>query len=321
MTEKQKSPPVVVAGGSGFLGQNVVLYLLGKGRRCVIVDQQEPSMPSLRQAWDDNQVSFLSADLTEGESVRAITSQLPEHFQLVNMATVIEVTKRVIPETEATLACHTGIAMHLVDSWRDRLKSVCFISSFEVYGDPQKLPFVELHPKIPNNVYSVGKLMSEQYLRIFCTDAQLPLNILRLSHLYGPGEWHNKAIPNFIKNCLTQQPHRLYGGGKDVREPVHVRDVAYAILLALDREEDGIFNIAGGHSLNIREMLDAIQRLCGTELPVEELPADRPPLNVSFDLSHAAQELGFVPQISLEEGLREEIEWFRSTALASEVQE
>jgi UDP-glucose 4-epimerase len=230
------------------------------------------------------------------------------------MATVIETTTRVNPTTQQTLSWHAGISLNLAENWRQKLASICFISSFEVYGNPATLPIVESLPKIPINVYGVGKLHAENCLRVFCAELGIPLNILRLTHLYGPGERHNKAIPNFIKNCLEGRPHQLCGGGVDVREPVHVRDVAYAAWLTLGRKRNGIFNIAGGRSVTIRQILDAVQRLTEVTQPVQDRPADRPPLDVRFDLTHAREELGFEPQISLEEGLRDEIAWFRSLA-------
>ena len=226
MIPPDPSLPIVVAGGAGFLGQSVVQFLLEQGRRCVIVDRQPPYLPALQREVQAGRVGMSLGDLTEYDSVRGLSDALPDRFQLVHMATVIETTTRVIPATQKTLDWHAGISMNLARAWRDRLASICFISSFEVYGNLPSLPIVESLPKVPNNVYGVGKLFAENCLRIFCRDLGIPLNILRLTHLYGPGELHNKAIPNFIKNCLAGRPHQLCGGGRDLREPVHVRDVA-----------------------------------------------------------------------------------------------
>lgn len=202
--------------------------------------------------------------------------------------------------------------MNIAEGWAEQLLSICYISSWEVYGKPKRLPLDESHELDPFNVYGVGKLMAENYLRVFCQFLGMPLTILRLSHIYGPGEWHNKALPNFIKNCIAGRPHKLFGGGKDLRQFVHACDVAYAIHLSLGRPTGGIFNIAGWECLNIRQILDLVQAFFGTNLPVEELPADRPPLDLSFDLTHARQELDYEPQITLEDGVRGEIEWFLS---------
>ncbi len=304
--------PIVVAGGAGFLGQNVILYLMGKGRQCIIVDHKSPNMSIVQQAVEAKDVGLIISDLMDISAVEKVVDMLPSRFHLVNLATIIEGTTEVSLETKKTIGFHSGIAMNMSDSWQDRLASICYISSWEVYGVPKRLPIDENHETNPFNVYGIGKLMAENYLRVFCQSLGIPLTILRLSHLYGPGEWHNKAIPNFIKNCITRRTHKLFGGGKDLRESVNVRDVAYAILLSIDRTNEGIFNIAGGRSLYIRQILETVQSLMGTNLPIEELPADRPPLDLSFDLTRAKQDLGYEPQITLEDGLREEIEWFYS---------
>ncbi len=304
--------PIVVTGGAGFLGQNVVNYLMNKGRQCIIVDCKVPTMPIVRQAVEAKRVGLVITDLLNRSSVEAATTDLPPRFHLVHIAAVIETTIEVSPQTKITLGFHSGISMNMMDIWQDRLISICYTSSWEVYGVPKRLPFDETHEINPFNVYGVGKLMTENYLRVFCKSMGIPLTILRLSHIYGPGEWHNKAMPNFIKNCLSGRPHKLFGGGKDLREFVNVRDIAYAILLSLDRANDGIFNIAGGQSLNIRQILELIQTLIETDLQIEELPADRPPLDLCFDLTKAKQDLGYEPQVTLKQGLSEEIEWFRS---------
>ena len=310
--ELNNNLPIVVTGGTGFLGQNVIEYLCETGKKCIIVDQKDPSMPVVIQAVESGSIGLVVTDLMDRLAVDAALAELPPRFHLVHVAAVIETTTEVGPRTKETLGFHSGISMNMADRWRDRLVSICYTSSWEVYGVPKRLPLDESHETNPFNVYGVGKLMAETYLRVFCKSIGIPLTILRLSHIYGPGEWHNKAIPNFIKNCIAGQAHRLFGGGRDLREFVNARDVAYAILLSLDRTKDGIFNIAGGQSLNIRELLEIIQSLFETDLPVVELPADRPPLDLCFDLNRAKQELGYKPQITLEEGLREEIEWFLS---------
>ena len=273
---------------------------------------------AVKQALDENKASLVSVDLLDGPVVDAVTAKLPPVFHLVNLATVIEVATKVTLDAKKTMGFHCGIAMNMADGWREHIISICHASSWEVYGVPNRLPLDENHETEPFNVYGVGKLLTENYLRVFCKEQGIPLTILRLSHLYGPGEWHNKAIPNFIKNCLAGRPHKLFGGGKDLRELVNNRDVAHAILLSLEREvkdrEEVVFNIAGGRCINIRQILDAIQTVMGTDLPIEELPADRPPIDLSFDLTRAKEKLGWEPQVAFEDGIREEAEWFRSEA-------
>ena len=305
--------PIVVTGGAGFLGQNVIKYLCEIGRECIIIDQKSPSMPEIRDAVKDNRVGLLMADLSKKSSIEEISKYLPDKFHLVHLAAVIETTTEVGMQTKKTIEYHCVTSMNTLECWAKKLISACYTSSWEVYGVPNGLPIKETLETDPFNVYGIGKLLTENYLRVFCKSIGRPLTILRLSHIYGPGEWLNKAIPNFIKNCIAGKPHRLYGGGKDLREFVNARDVAYAIILSLNRKTDGIFNIAGGQPLNIRQILDLVQRIYGSDLPVIELPADRPPLDLSFDLTLAERELGYRPQVTLEDGLKEEIDWFISS--------
>lgn len=304
--------PVVVTGGAGFLGQNVIKYLCEIGKKCIIIDQKSPSMSEIKDAVRDKRVRLLIVDLLKKSWIAEIGTYLPDKFHLVHLAAVIETTKEVGVQTRKTIEYHCVSSMNSFESWGKKLISACYTSSWEVYGVPKFLPIKETLETNPFNVYGIGKLLTENYLRVFCNSIGIPLTILRLSHIYGPGEWLNKAIPNFIKNCIAGNPHKLFGGGMDVREFVNVRDAAYAINLSLNRKSEGIFNIAGGRPLNIRQILDLVQRIYGSDLPVIELPADRPPLDLSFDLTLAERELGYKPKVTLEDGLKEEIDWFIS---------
>ena len=305
--------PIVVTGGAGFLGQNVIKYLCEMGKKCIIIDQKFPSRPEIKEAVDANNVGLFITDLMNDSSVAEIGVYLPDKFHLVHLAAVIETTTEVGMQTKETNEYHCITSMNAFESWGKKLISACYTSSWEVYGVPKCVPIKETLETNPFNVYGTGKLMTENYLRVFCNSIGIPLTILRLSHIYGPGEWLNKAIPNFIKNCIAGRPHKLFGGGKDLREFVNARDVAYAIILSLNRKLDGIFNIAGGQPLNIRQILDLIQRIYGSDLPIIELPADRPPLDLTFDLTLAERELGYKPRVTLEDGLKEEIHWFISS--------
>jgi UDP-glucose 4-epimerase len=305
--------PVVITGGAGFLGQSVALYLDEHGYACTIVDRVEPSLAAAREAVASGRIECVFADLHDRESVDAARARLPERFRLVHIASVIEVVREVTFAAKKTLAYHVDMSMNAAESWADRLRSLTFTSSFEVYGIHERLPLDEALDTEPINPYGIGKLLAEDYLRTFCRQRGITLTILRLSHIYGPGEWHNKAIPNFIKNCISRTPHRLFGGGVDLREFVHVDDVGHAIRLSFDRLEEGTFNIAGGRCLSIRELLDEVEAAFGAEpLPIEEFPADRPRLDVSFELSLAKSGLGYEPQVSLEAGLAGEIDYFRN---------
>jgi len=140
MASSENDKPIVVAGGSGFLGQSVVEYLTAQGRRCVIVDREKPTMPAVKQALDENKVNLVSVDLLDSSAVSAITAKLPPVFHLVNLATVIEVATKVTLNAKKSMGFHCGIAMNMADGWRKRIISICHASSWEVYGVPNRLP-------------------------------------------------------------------------------------------------------------------------------------------------------------------------------------
>jgi UDP-glucose 4-epimerase len=188
------------------------------------------------------------------------------------------------------------------------------VSTVDVYGPPQFLPLNEEHPTRPASFYGASKLAAEMLLRVFGERAAVPVTVLRLAQVYGPGDTSRKAIPNFIRSALRGDAIVIQGDGSDERDYVFVDDVVIAIELALTRHASGTFNIAGGHACSIRDVVTAIARLTGnTKTLVWERRAT-PATRQALDISAAEQHLDYRPRVNLEEGLRHTVAWFRQNA-------
>ena len=301
--------PVVVTGGSGFLGQSVVEFLHARGWPCTILDIQPPSTPELVRLVATGAVRFQIVDLGDRKAVAAVAARLEHEFWLVHLASKVEAS-RDFSRLEEHFKVHIEPVINLMEGIGNRLAGVCFASSIEAYGTPRWLPLDETHPTVPFNLYGAGKLNAEHLFRLSCVKLGIPLCVLRLSHIYGPGE-PDRAIPLFIKTCLDGGTVFLQGDGDDRRDYVNIDDVSLAIALALETGSDGIFNIAGGQSIRVRELIELIQRLCDANISIVAVPRQRPKVDYAFDLDAARRSLGYVPAVGLAEGLRSEIRWIR----------
>jgi len=133
-----------------------------------------------------------------------------------------------------------------------RLRYICYLSSIGVYADPPVYsPIDEDHPTAPTNTYGVTKLAAEQYVRVYGLRTGIPVTVLRLCGVYGPGDYNplllpKRAVQSFIRRVADGLPPTVYGDGLERRDHVYIDDVVQAIKLALQRRVDGVFNIATG---------------------------------------------------------------------------
>ena len=205
---------------------------------------------------------------------------------------------------------------HLVDACElAGTEHVCFLSSALVYTPPREAAREDgpVGGGVPP--YALVKLLQESRLRHWARRSGRPAALLRLTTVYGPGETVARAIPNFIRAALSGG-EALVNRDLDARfDPVHVDDVAEAIVTVLARPAGGTFNIGTGRAWSPGQVAALVNRLCAGGLesprPSEGMNFVRPVVDVSL----AATILGFKAAIQLEAGLAEEISWLRDTQL------
>jgi UDP-glucose 4-epimerase len=184
------------------------------------------------------------------------------------------------------------------------LGGFCFASTLDVYGPPRDCPVREDHPLAPVTHYAASKVAAEALLDAWSGRHGVPLAVLRLAHVYGPGDPSAKAIPSFLGACLRGERPTVRGDGSDVRDYVYVEDAADAVVQALERRAAGTFNVASGAGVSIRELLAAVRLATGSSVEPRWLPAARAASRVVLDPGRARVALGWEPRIGLAEGLR-----------------
>ena len=181
---------------------------------------------------------------------------------------------------------------------------IVFASTLDVYGVPEWLPLTEDHPTNPVTAYGEAKLLAERTLEDYCRKHDKKLTILRLSHVYGPSEPQIKAIPIFIANVSSERTPTIFGDGSELRDYVYVADVARAFLSAIEMKVDGIFNIAGGKSTSLKEVLEIIIRISGKNIRPVYRERLKDHVDFCFDITKARTKLGFTASTPLAHGLK-----------------
>jgi UDP-glucose 4-epimerase len=318
---------ILVTGGAGFIGSNLVDGLLAAGHEVVVVD----NLSSGKYANLNGGAKFYEMDIGDPglEDVFA-----REQFDLVDHhAAQIDVRRSVAdPQADARTNI-LGLLNILENCRRCGVKGVVFASSGGVvYGEPAKLPATETYPKGPLSPYGVSKLASEFYLCYYAQVMGIPYVTLRYGNVYGPRQDpHGEAgvVAIFGQKLLRGETPVIYGDGEQLRDYVFVGDVARANLLAVERLTRGVcgqpasgllpggcaindfaFNIGTGYGASVNELFAILKEITGFEGEASNGPERIGELRrVYLDASKARQELGWAPDVSLKEGLRRTVEY------------
>jgi UDP-glucose 4-epimerase len=194
-----------------------------------------------------------------------------------------------------------------------RLRCFCYASTIDVYGVAASGAFSEADLPAPASYYGVSKLATEQLIEVFARQTGVPATVLRLSHVYGPGDTSMKAIPTFIRAVLRGETPILRGDGSDSRDYIYVDDVVQAILLSLEKTTNGTFNIGSGESSSVLQVAMTVSRLLNSKsMPAKETHIGISPATyISLNIERARTVLGFRPEISLDHGLGITTDWFK----------
>jgi len=300
---------ILVTGGAGFIGSNVVDALVKDGHEVIVLD----NLSTGKEENINPEVKFYNIDLLDIESLEFVFREFKP--DVVNHhAAQIDVRKSV---EDPAFDAETNIigSINLFElSINYGVKRIIFSSTGgALYGEPDKLPANEDTPIEPISPYGVAKYCSENYLNYFKRLYGIERVILRYANVYGPrqdtlGEAGVVAI--FTGKILKGEKPVVYGDGTQTRDYIYVEDVVEANVLALNGKE-GTYNIGTGKETSVNELIEVFSKVLGREIkPEYATPRKGEVHRISLDADMAKRELGFVPKYSLEEGLKKTIEWY-----------
>lgn len=318
---------VLVPGGLGFIGLNLIPLLLEHGARVRILNR---SLDPLAVRW----LALVSGSVTGGCPVELLQGDItdpcmPEWLEgidlVINLAGESGAAKS-LSDAHADMQVNIAGHLNLLNAVRAQARPprVVFLSSRLVYGITGGAPVDEDHPTRPTSLYGLHKLTVEHYHRIFWEHDRLPFTVLRVTNPYGPYQLphgrHHGIVNRFAMAALAGGTLRLFGGGGQLRDYVHVSDLAEAILCA-GTEERAIgetFNLGSGIPVSLAEVAHRIVAAAGSGR-IEDVPwpeDDRKVETGDFrcDVRRIEALLGWRAKISLEDGLRRTVEVYRGLA-------
>jgi nucleoside-diphosphate-sugar epimerase len=188
-------------------------------------------------------------------------------------------------------------------------------SSSSVYGDRAAIPMREDALPQPVSPYGVTKMAAEQLGYLYAVNYGVPVAAMRYFTVYGPRQRPDMAFNRFIRAALRDEPIALYGDGEQTRDFTFVGDAVAATIAAATRGVPGTaYNIGGGSRVSMNEVVKIIERIAGRPLQVRREDAQKGDMRDTYaDTSLARKDLGFVPTVSLEEGIQAEYRWLASS--------
>lgn len=289
---------VIVIGGNGFIGAAFVKDLIKQGHKVRVVSRETSSK-------------------TEGvETISGGMDMLvAQPGLLADCDCVCHFASATIPSSSiggplSDVEGNLAPTLRLLEAMRQTgNRRIMYLSSGgAVYGTPQTLPIPEDHPQKPISYYGLGKQAIEIYLDYYKREHGFDVSVIRPANPYGPGQGkigQLGAVTTFLRMIQDGQVATLFGDGSTVRDFVYIDDVCSMMMRILETGATGTWNCGGGEGVSLKDLIAALEAATGKTLAINHKPA-RPfdPPEIVLSIEKAQAELGWVPKISLSEGIR-----------------
>lgn len=319
---KYEGKRVVVTGGLGFIGSNLVLRLADLGARVTVVDSCVQGCGSnlFNIAPAADRIEVLKADIGEPDCISQVLHDVPVIFNLAGE--ISHIHSMLYPERD--LEINTLAQMRFLEACIRVAPGarVVYAGTRQVYGAPQYLPVDELHPVNPVDFNGVHKYAATMYHLMFSRSGDLDAAVLRLTNVYGPRMALDIPCQGFlstyVRRTLTGHRLQVFGDGQQLRDPVYVDDAVDAMLLAgaAPRLASREYNVGGPDVLSLSEIAAVCTEAGGMEPPeYREFPPERKQIDIGSyytDSMRLQQELGWKPQVRFAAGIARTVEYFRS---------
>jgi nucleoside-diphosphate-sugar epimerase len=306
-------PSYLVTGGAGFIGSHLVEELRRRGERVRVVD-------SLVTGHKRN-LARLDVELIEGDLADiAIAKAAVAGMDIVLHQAAIPSVPRSVEDPATSNRANIDATLNVLVAARDaRVARVVYAGSSSAYGDTPTLPKREDMPTNPLSPYALQKLVGEQYMQMFTRLYGLETVTIRYFNVFGPRQDpsspYSGVISLFAKHLLGNTSPTIFGDGEQTRDFTYVANVVDGVLRATTapRASGEVINVATGSRISLNQLFEEMRTIAGSTATATYGPARAGDVRDSqADIAKAQGLLGYQPLVSLEQGLRQTLDWYRS---------
>jgi len=304
---------ILVTGGAGFIGSHIVDQYITAGHEVAVVDNLWAEGGG-KEANLNPKAQFYRADITDEAALDQIFAEVKPEVVCHQAAQHSVAISTKNPQLDARVNV-LGLLNVLTNCTRVGTRKIIFASSGATYGTPARLPIDEDVMQRPESPYGITKMVTEHYLRYWQEANGLAYTALRYGNVYGPRQDPNGeagVIAIFAKRFLAHEPVRIDWDGEQQKDYVYVGDVARANLLALTSGDNDIFCIATGQGTSVNQIYNMLAKITGYTPEIVHAPKRPGDIYLAyFNCSKAERILKWKPEVSLEEGMRATVDFFR----------
>ena len=309
---------ILVTGCAGFIGSHLCEKLLNQGLKVTGLDNIDPYYSV---EWKENNLkmlkkypnfNFVRGSILDSKTVKDVVKNVEIVYHLAALAGVRNSIKNPIRYCETDII---GTVKLLNASRKTDVKKFVFASSSSVYGEvaEKELPVKEERKLNPISPYALAKVQGEEWCKMFEKVYGLRTVSLRYFTVFGPRQRPDEAFSKFIGSIMKGDGIEIYGDGNQTRDFTFVGDVVDGTVLACERGK-GIYNIGSSNRISVNEMVSLIEKNMGNKAKIKHIERQQGDVTHTWsDINKAEVELGYKPKVSIEEGIKRHIEWFRGT--------
>lgn len=305
---------ILITGGAGLVGSHLADSLLKKNPKKIIIldDFSRGTESNLSDALTSGKVMIIRGDVRDADLVNKSMRNVDYVFH----EAAIRITRCAQDPRLCQEVLVNGTFNVLEACVKNKIKKLILASSASVYGDPSYLPMDEKHPFNNTTAYGAAKIATEEMTKAFRSMCGLNYAILRYFNIYGPRMdiygVYTEVLIKWLDKIDKNEAPIIHGDGKQALDFIYIKDIAEANMLALGSEiNEGIYNVGTGKSTSLKELLDMLLELTGSNLkPIFQATVKRPYVQKrEADITKAKDDLKFVAKFSIRQGLKSLIEW------------
>ena len=323
MKENFSDKNIVILGGLGFIGSNMAIRLIELGANVTLVDSMLPqyggNLFNIESIKDKCRINF--SDIRDNYSLHYLLKDADIIYSMAGQTSHVD--SMTDPMNDLDINCRSQLS--ILESCRKNNPGVkiLYASTRQLYGKPQYLPVDENHPQIPVDVNGINKLAAEKYYMLYSNVYGMQCVSLRLTNTYGPRQ-HLRGNKQgfagiFLRMAINGEVIKIFGDGSQRRDFNHVDDVVDAFLLATFNPNvyGGVYNLGSREVFSLLEFVQILNRYCDFKYELVPFPPEHKVIDIGdyysdFSLFHSKTE--WDPKVSLEDGIKNTVEYFKHYA-------